>query len=86
MTFPLRGAELWKRNTNPRSARTRGIRSKDVLRSVEQERTRQRLMRLNQERTLTPDPNLIGEHEVEPVRCQCCRSPIPWATIKGWRD
>lgn len=34
----------------------------------------------------TYNPLIIGEHEVEPVRCQCCGTQIPWSTIKGWRD
>lgn len=32
------------------------------------------------------DPNIIGEHEVAPVRCPCCNEPLPWPLIKGWRD
>jgi hypothetical protein len=32
------------------------------------------------------DPHLIGEHEVEPIRCPCCSKPIPWAVILGYRS
>lgn len=32
------------------------------------------------------DPLIAGEHEVDPVRCQCCGAQIPWRIIKGWRD
>lgn len=32
------------------------------------------------------NPNIVGEHEVAPVRCPCCQSPLPWPLIKGWRD
>jgi len=32
------------------------------------------------------DPDLIGEHEVKPVRCPCCGHAIPWALIKGYRE
>lgn len=32
------------------------------------------------------DPDIIGEHEVAPLLCPCCRSPLPWPLIKGWRD
>jgi hypothetical protein len=35
---------------------------------------------------LSGDPNIIGEHEVPPVKCQCCNAVIPWAIIKGWRN
>lgn len=34
----------------------------------------------------TYDPLVIGEHEVEPVRCPGCRAQIPWHIIKGWRN
>lgn len=32
------------------------------------------------------DPNIIGEHEVAPVRCPGCKAPLPWSLIKGWRN
>lgn len=32
------------------------------------------------------DPNIIGEHEVEPVKCPCCGEAMPWPLIKGWRN
>jgi hypothetical protein len=32
------------------------------------------------------NPNIIGEHEVAPVRCPCCNHALPWALIKGWRN
>jgi hypothetical protein len=35
---------------------------------------------------LSGDPNIIGEHEVPPVRCGCCDAVIPWSIIKGWRN
>jgi hypothetical protein len=29
------------------------------------------------------DPDMIGEHEVEPIRCGHCGEAIPWRTIKS---
>jgi hypothetical protein len=64
--------------------RTRGIRARDAVRHAS---------RLQQPRACSVvafpypasgDPNIIGEHEVPPVRCQCCNAPIAWSIIKGW--
>jgi hypothetical protein len=32
------------------------------------------------------DPNLIGEHEADPVMCSHCGEPIPWKVILGYRN
>lgn len=32
------------------------------------------------------DPDWIGSHEVDPVRCPTCEATIPWLVLKGWRD
>jgi hypothetical protein len=32
------------------------------------------------------DPMLIGEHEVQPVRCDGCGEAIPWRKVKGYRN
>jgi hypothetical protein len=32
------------------------------------------------------DPNLIGEHEADPVMCSHCGEPIPWNVILGYRS
>jgi hypothetical protein len=31
------------------------------------------------------DPDFIGEHEVEPIRCGGCGKIVPWKDIKGHR-
>jgi hypothetical protein len=34
---------------------------------------------------MSGDPNIIGEHEVDPVCCPFCERSLPWALIKDWR-
>lgn len=37
-------------------------------------------------RRLGFDPNLIGEHEADPVMCNHCGEPIPWKVLLGYRS
>jgi hypothetical protein len=37
-------------------------------------------------RDLGLDPDLIGEHEVDPVMCSHCGEPIPWRVLLGIRN
>lgn len=76
--------ERRKRADNPRSLNEKYYRTTvEVLAFKYREQLQEHMDEL---RRLGLDPNLIGEHEADPIMCSHCGEPIPWKVILGYRS